>query len=125
MKTIEAEIALMREFKFQQNIVIPNVTVMSGLVGFEADILSLTKAGYATAVEIKVSKADLKNDLKKRHIKNVMGVKPVKGESSSWYYKSMEDYYGNLKHFYYAVPKKLKDDALNQIPSFAGLFVFE
>ena len=107
------EIALMYYFGITKNLIIPNVTDQSGLVRFESDILVLSKSGYATCVEIKVSKADLKNDLKKTHIKNC---------NSSVGFKR---YFSNLKYFYYAVPKNLESEALNQIPSFAGLFVID
>lgn len=116
MKTLQAEIALMAWLDYSRNIVVPNLTKGSHLVKFETDLLSLTKSGYATGVEIKVSKSDLKNDLKKAHIKRV----EYKSNNSV-----LHRYYKNLKYFYYAVPKELKDEALKQIPSFCGLLVLE
>lgn len=113
MTTLEAEIKLMHMFGIRRNIIVPNVSDWSGLVMFEADLLILTKSNYATCIEIKVSKADLKNDLKKKHIKKLGKI--INGKTAlAWYYR-------NLKHFYYAVPEELLEDAKNQIPSFAGL----
>lgn len=118
MKTIDIEIALMRHFNIRQNLIVPNVSDWSFLVKFEADLLVLTKSRYATAIEIKVSKSDLKNDLKKSHIKQIEG-------NYNTITPNMKKWYGTLKHFYYAVPEKLKYEALSQIPSFCGLFVIE
>lgn len=118
MKTAEIEIALMREFDIRRNIIVPNISDWSTVLSFEADLLVLTKSGYATCIEIKVTKSDLKADLKKKHIKRL---------NNSW--KSpytnkdgFNTYFKNLKHFYYAVPEKLVECALEQIPDFAGLY---
>lgn len=107
------EIALMRYFKFNHNLVVHGVCDWSFIVGFESDLVVLTKSGYASGVEIKVTKSDLKNDLKKKHIKSIDNP------------KMFERYFGTLKHFYYAVPTKLKEAALEQIPSFSGLITVE
>ena len=116
LTTIEMELALLDYFEFNQKLVVPGVTSLSGLVAFETDMLVLSVSGYATAIEIKVSKADLKNDLKKAHIllKNSLGLK-----------SPLEWYYEKIKGFYYAVPIELKEAALSQIPSYAGLLIVE
>lgn len=80
---------------------------------FETDMLVLTKSGYATAFEIKVTLADLKKDLNKRHI---IALKLPDGKRR---------YFGRLKYFNYAVPENLKEAALAQIPDFCGLWVYE
>jgi len=112
ISTLEMEARLMYYLDINANLVVPNITSMSGLVMFEADMLSLSKSGYATAVEIKVSKADLKKDLKKQHITHINRMQ----YGLSFYYK-------NLKYFYYAVPEYLEEEALKQIPDFCGLLV--
>ena len=101
MKAIDLEIAVMQWFNIRINTVVPNVSW--GLNIHECDILSLTKTGYATEIEIKVSKADLLKDFKKphNHISN------------------------KIKYFYYAVPRKLQEIALETIPERAGLLVCE
>lgn len=108
----------MNLYGITKNIIVPNVTILSGLVRFETDMLILSKSGYATAIEIKVSKADLKNDLKKNHIKRLNS-----NWRSSTGKKAEEFYYKNIKHFYYAVPECLADYAKTQIPDFCGLLV--
>lgn len=115
MTTLEMEIHLMRYYDITQNLIVPNIQAWgSGLVRFETDLVVLSKAGFATGVEIKVSKADLKNDLKKDHIKDLNKV---------WLHgvTPLEAYYKNLKYFTYAVPEFLEEAALEQIPEFCGL----
>lgn len=114
MKTIDLEIALMDYFRYTQNLCVPNVTTLSHLVGFEVDLLILTKANFAYAVEIKVSKGDLKNDLNKPHIACL---------NSEFGKAAFDKKYNGLKHFYYCVPDFLYQDALEQIPSFCGLLI--
>jgi len=97
MKTIEMEIAIMKYFDIRQNIIVPNISW--SFFNHEADILILSKSGYATEIEIKVSKADLKKDKEKLH----------KHESDM------------IKYLWFAVPEKLKDFALTEIPERAGL----
>lgn len=108
MKTEELEVLVMQHFKFTKNIVVPNVSW--GIkrwpevgVLHECDVLSLTKAGYATEIEIKISKADLLKDKEKVH-----------GHNSNF-----------IKFLYFAVPKKLEEIALQEIPERAGLLVVE
>lgn len=108
--TLEMEIELMNHFDFRRNVIVPNVSDWSGLLRFEADILSLTKSGFATVTEIKISKSDLKADLKKRHIQLI--------DDKLFFFEK-------IKYFYYAVPKFLEEDALNQIPEFSGLLVLD
>ena len=64
---VDIEVAIMTEFDFRQNLIVPNISNQMGLVAFETDMLVLTKSGYAHGFEIKVSKSDLKADFKKRH----------------------------------------------------------
>jgi len=112
-KTIEMEVELIKYFKPLVNLVGLRVSHMSGLTFFEADLISVTKSGYATCVEIKVSKADLKNDLKKSQI--IQSKSGVNGGTKFWF--------KNFKYFYYAVPEELIELALETIPHFAGLLV--
>lgn len=99
MKTLEMEIAVMRWLDIRKNLIVPNISFGMGL--HECDLLSLTKSGYATEVEIKVSKADLLKDKLKPH-----------GHESKM-----------IKYLYFAVPEKLEKVALQEIPERAGLLV--
>lgn len=108
MKTIEVEIAVMKHCNIRQNIVVPNVSF--GMVRYfiggcdelhECDILNVTKSGYATEYEIKVSKSDLLAEKKKKH-----------SHDSNF-----------IKQLFYVVPEKMKQFALDNIKEEAGLYV--
>lgn len=104
MRTIEMEIALMKHFKFLQNVIVPNVKwgmVLGGTPLHECDLLVLSKSNYATEIEIKVDKGDLLKDKAKSH----------------------NHKHPYIKFLYFAVPEKLKEVALNNIPERAGLLV--
>jgi hypothetical protein len=97
--TIELEVALMRYFDFTQKSIVPNIN--HGFCIHECDLLVVTNAGYMTEIEIKISRADLKNEKKKKH--------------------THEDF--RIKDFYFAVPENLicKETELYMIPDRAGL----
>ena len=97
--TLEMEVAIMNYLGVRKNIIVPNV--FWGLIDYEADIVSLTKSGYATEIEIKVSKSDLLADFK----------------------KSIQHNSNLFKYFYYAIPKDMQEYALDKIPKEAGLLV--
>ena len=101
LTTLEMEIALMQELNVRQNLIVPNV--QWGLVAdlHECDLLVLSKSGYATEIEIKVSKADLMKDKKKKHTHD----------------------HELIKSLYFAVPENLKAFALENIPKKAGLYI--
>lgn len=114
--TTDIELKIMQHFNYRRNMIVPNVTELSGLVRFETDMLVLSPAGYATGFEIKVSKSDLKADFNK----------PQYTRSEKVYAsgkKGFEIFYGRFKHFYYAIPEELKDYALSVLPEWAGIFV--
>lgn len=121
MNTLQMEVALMRYFDVLKTIIVPCVQGSYNMFKFEVDLVSITKSGYATGVEIKVSKSDLKNDLKKRHIIESQNplFRSYDGESG------MEYFYGGFKYFYYAVPEKLKDESLKQINPNLGLLIIK
>jgi hypothetical protein len=56
LKTAEMEVELGRYFNYRQNIIVSNVSWGLGI--HECDLLIITKSGYATEVEIKVSLSD-------------------------------------------------------------------
>ena len=100
MNTKEVEIAVANYFGKRQNLIVPNISW--GLPGlhYEADIVVLTKSGYAIEVEIKVSRSDLIKDKEKQHNHNC----------------------GKFKELYFAIPKKLLKD-VEHIPEKAGILV--
>jgi hypothetical protein len=98
MTTLEMEIALIKYFKPRTNLVIPNVSW--GMFHYECDLIVMTKAGCLYEIEIKVSKQDLKKDLKKRH----------RHENDM------------IKYLYFAIPEYLIDST-HYIPNQAGIIV--
>jgi hypothetical protein len=105
MTTLELEIAVMEYFGVRQNIIVPNVSFgmnpNNGRYLHEIDILVLSKSRYATEIELKKDKPDLVKDKEKKH-----GHK-----------------HKDIARFYFAVPEKLKEVALEEIPERAGLLV--
>jgi len=63
--TLEMEIAIFNYFNPRQNIIIPNM--FWSHFNHELDMCIISKRGYITEVEIKVSKYDLIKDKLKRH----------------------------------------------------------
>lgn len=103
MKTLDIEIALMNYLKVRRKPIVPNVSwgiVIDNRPLHECDLLVLSDSNYATEIEIKITKQDLLKDKDKRH----------------------GHYHHGVKYLYYAVPSKLKDVALAEIPDRAGLY---
>lgn len=98
MKTIDIEVEIAHFYKPNTNLVIPNVSW--GFLRYEADLLIISKAGYLTEVEIKVSLSDLKRDLDKKH--------------------SHDD--PKIKYLYFAIPEKLEKH-IQYIPEKAGIYI--
>lgn len=75
---------------------------------WESDVLKITKSGYAYEFEIKISRADFKNDFKHKKKKHNL----------------LEQKEGNIpNYFYYVVPTDLiKED---EIPEYAGLIYID
>jgi hypothetical protein len=102
MKALDIEVAVMQLFGVRQNTIVPNVSW--GVYNLhECDLLMLSKSGYATEIEIKVSKSDLLKDKEKKH----------------------GHYHHAIKYLYFAVPKGLEEMALSEIPERSGLIVCE
>ena len=114
---LDIEIAIFRKYDIRRSLIVPNVSNQMGLVAFETDMLVLSEAGYAHGFEIKTSKSDLKADFKKpQHQKFNDFFKNGK--------TGLERFYGKFKYFSYAVPEQLREPALELIPQFCGLYVF-
>lgn len=99
--TPEMECALANWFDYRVNLIVPNVYWGFGYDMHECDLLIVSKAGYVTEVEIKISRADLKADAKKSH-----------GHENQ-----------RIKYLYFAVPTALEEAALEFAPERAGIIV--
>jgi hypothetical protein len=91
------EVALASWFDYRTNLIVPGVHW--GLNMHECDLLMVSKAGYCTEIEIKISKSDLKADIKKKH-----------GHRSN-----------KIKYLYFAVPVELAEAAIEFAPKRAGI----
>lgn len=93
------ELALALHFNYRRNYIIVNASWGMGL-NYEADFISVTPDGYATEVEIKVSKSDLLADLKK----------------AKWAHNG--DF---IKRVYFAVPTALVETCKEVLPESYGI----
>jgi len=95
-------VALFDFINVRQNLTVPNIHW--GLIEYECDLLAMTDSGYLTEYEIKISKADLKKDLEKKHTHDSK----------------------KIKYLYFAIPKYLYiDDCINMISKKAGIITVE
>lgn len=99
MKTIDMEVALANFLDYRKYLIVPNISWGMGV--HECDLFCVSKSGYATEIEIKISKKDLLKDKHKKH-----------------------NHRSNLiKYLYFAVPEELFDVAETEIPEESGLIV--
>jgi len=98
------------------------------LYNWESDFLTVVKSGFVNEYEIKISKADFKNDTKKteKHETLKYGGYTIRGNWDYSYYekKGMLDENKRRKckrpnYFWYVCPENLIEDY--EIPSYAGL----
>ncbi len=99
-KTLDIEIAVANHFNPRQNLIVPNL--FWGMFHYELDLCVLSKAGYATEVEIKSCRADLIKDKEKLH-----------GHRNEM-----------IKYLYFALPYHLLKD-IEHVPERAGIFIVE
>jgi hypothetical protein len=92
------EVIVSNYFSPRRNLIVPNVSW--GMFRHEVDLCVLSPAGYASEVEIKVSRSDLIKDKEKRH-----------GHDEPM-----------IKHLYFAIPEHLEKD-IEHIPERAGILV--
>lgn len=120
LRAFDIQCALWRDLSQASMLVMPNYTPASW---WECDMMSVTKAGYWSEYEIKLSVADFKADAKKnrregfRYCKIAKKVVEVPGLS-----KHAELALGSEKgpsFFWYVIPKELKEKVT--VPEWAGL----
>jgi len=96
--TPEMEVALSTFLDYRVNLIVPNV--YWGMNIHECDLLVVSKAGYLTEIEIKVTRADLRADAKKWH-----------GHESR-----------KIKRLFFALPDYL-EHCLDMVPERAGIIL--
>jgi hypothetical protein len=82
----------------------------------EADMITVMKSGYVNEIEIKISKADFKNDFKHKKRKHWM-MEKVRDT------QAFEKFSAN--YFWYAIPKALHPKIDFPIPDYYGLIVID
>jgi hypothetical protein len=102
MNSKEVELAVVNYFGARKHLIVPNVSWGFTGLYYEADLVVVTRAGYAKEVEIKVSRSDLLKDKEKKHNHDCR----------------------KFKELYFAIPKKLVKD-IEHIPDRAGILVCE
>lgn len=100
MKTYEMELAIAEWLGPRSHLIVPNVSW--GMLNHEADLLCLSRSGYATEIEIKVSVSDLRRDHKKQHQHN----------------------HSLIRYLYFAVPVEM-GDCWADVPAGAGIIVVD
>jgi hypothetical protein len=113
----------------------------SGVTGWEADMLVLSRAGYLNEIEIKISVSDFKADFKAKADKHEMLLKGTapknyvdkNGKSPSdpgfvWKGSDIQRIWSKAKphcvrHFWFAIPVSIKDKIEPLLPDYAGLIV--
>ena len=91
-----------------QRYIVPNCSIY----GWEPDLISITKKGFVSEYEIKVTRADFRNDFKRKLNKHHLLKKRFGGK-----YSTIPNY------FYYVVPLNLITEA--EVPEYAGLIYLE
>jgi hypothetical protein len=98
--TPEIELAVANFLNIRVNIIVPNIHW--GLLPYETDLFVLSKTGYATEIEIKVSASDLKADKLKKHTHS----SPL------------------IRKLYFAMPESLEKH-IEHVPAKAGIFLVD
>ncbi len=100
LTSADIEVAIANFFKPRTHLIVPNISWGMGL--HECDVLIMNERNFGIEVEIKVSKADLKKDLKKPH----------------------QHLSNRIRRLYFAIPEYLdKPDVIDLIPARAGVLV--
>lgn len=102
-KTYEIELAMVRYFSRVKYVIVPNLS--HGMFSYEMDLCALNIISfYATEIEIKISKSDLKRDSKKWH--------------------KHDRNYNMIRYLYFAMPVFLKD-SIEFVPERAGVYLVD
>lgn len=104
---LDIQLALWRDLQSANQLVMPNYTPKDW---WECDVMSVTKAGFWTEFEIKLSVQDFRADRKKERRKST-GVENK--------HLALAQRIGCPNNFYYVVPSSIADKVV--IPEWAGL----
>jgi len=119
-KTSELDLQLIiikNQTPFSGKLIVPNMNTGYG----EADVLLLSKAGYATEFEIKVTRNDFAAD-KKKICKHNDYKSVFNNGIITWWNGELRDKKGIPNYFVYVVPEYFNVATL-KVPDYAGLYV--
>jgi hypothetical protein len=94
------ELAVANFLNWRSNIIVPNISW--SFFNHECDLLRLSKAGYATEIEIKISKSDL-----------------IKDGSKRWGHR-----HPKIRYLYFAIPDYL-ESFIEYIPERSGIIIVD
>ncbi len=117
MTEYDVQLKVIKNWHSSGNFMIPNVCGGYG----EMDVLRLTRSGYATEFEIKVSRADFCHDKEKRE-KHQNYSDVFTNTPRLWWNGRTKDKKGIPNYFVYVVPFHLNLRAID-VPSYAGLYM--
>lgn len=118
-KTSELDLQLIiirNQTPFSGKLIVPNINTGYG----EADVLLLSKAGYATEFEIKITRSDFAADKKKCYKHNEYNLV----FNNVWWNNKPRDKKGIPNYFIYVVPDYFNLASL-KVPDYAGLYVVD
>ena len=99
----------------------------TGVLPWEADMVVLSRAGYISEIEIKISLSDFKADFTGKPEKHEMLVKGF--APNKWCGRWVRDWdkaeAHAVKHFWYAIPGELQMKIEPLLPDYAGLIVVD
>jgi len=88
---------------------------------WECDLCTISKSGYLTEYEIKMSKADFRSDFKKKCMG--WGFTGIRGGINGKYkHELLSERNCVPKHFYFVIPEEIEESL--DIPEYAGLITF-
>lgn len=95
----------------------------NGVVGWECDLLVVHKSGWAWEVEIKVSVADFRRELKEKALKHKA---LVEGKCLRKVFGKIVEYGPSyIRQFYFAMPADVLEKVYDEIPEWAGIIRVE
>jgi len=119
MQPTEKEMANALLLKYSQIGHTPITTRFTGMGIGEADVISVTKAGFINEYEIKRSRSDFQADFRNKSWKH----KYMAERAGVQFYTNGSFYYLSANYFWFVMPRGLVKE--EEIPEYAGLIYYE
>lgn len=115
MTEYDIQLIIIKHWYKSNNLILPNICLGYG----EADVFRLTRAGYSTEFEIKITRQDFNNDKNKRHKHEIYNTVFKDIPLATNVPKSKK---GIPNYFAYVVPCQISLTVAD-VPEYAGLYV--